>query len=68
MTRVGLREQIMRTHTNERPSHDQPDGTELNFEDLEKVSAAGGVLATTLSNIANMRHEELKAVAQNLRA
>jgi hypothetical protein len=28
----------------------------------------GGGLATVIANLANMRHESLKAVAQNLRA
>jgi len=36
---------------------------ELKLEQLEGVSAGG-----LLSNIANMRHEMLKAVANNLRA
>jgi hypothetical protein len=39
---------------------------ELNVDQLEAVS--GGLLATMLSNIANMRHEMLKTVANNLRA
>jgi hypothetical protein len=40
-----------------------PEG-ELPEDELEQVS---GGLATTLSNLANMRHEMLKAVANNLR-
>jgi hypothetical protein len=56
----------MHTQAHERPSHEQPDSTELNFEQLEVVS--GGLMATVIANLANMRHESLKAVAQNLRA
>jgi len=37
---------------------------ELSLEQLEGVSAAG---TSIVSNLANMRHEMLKAVANNLR-
>ncbi|MFY9957736.1 hypothetical protein [Bradyrhizobium sp.] len=52
----------------EEPGHDRREivSTELNLDQLEAVSA--GLLATTLSNLANMRHEMLKTVANNLRA
>lgn len=40
-------------------------GGEILDEELDQVS---GGTATTLSNLANMRHEMLKAVANNLRA
>lgn len=42
-----------------------PDG-ELKDDQLTAVS--GGLIATVLTNIANMKHESLKAIAQNLRA
>ena len=32
------------------------------------TSASASIICTTLTNLANMRHEMLKAVAQNLRA
>ena len=48
------------------PSLDELNPGELNLGQLEAVS--GGLLATMLSNIANMRHEMLKTVANNLRA
>jgi hypothetical protein len=38
---------------------------ELKDEALGKV--AGGNVSTVLTNIANMKHESLKAIAQNLR-
>lgn len=41
-----------------------PEG-EISEDELEQVS---GGMATTISNLANMRHEMLKAVANNLRA
>jgi hypothetical protein len=47
-------------------SLDELNPGELNLDQLEAVS--GGLLATMLSNIANMRHEMLKTVANNLRA
>ena len=65
MIRAGLREQIMRTHTIELPVPEQLDSPELNLEQLKAVS---GGQATFITNLANMRHESLKAVAQNLRA
>lgn len=37
--------------------------TELSLDELSAASGAGG----TLTNIANMKHEQLKAIAQNLR-
>lgn len=40
---------------------------DLSDADLDHVSG-GGLLATTITNLANMRHEMLKAVANNLRA
>lgn len=40
--------------------------TQLNLEQLDAVS--GGLMASVLSNLANMRHEMLKTVANNLRA
>jgi len=63
----------------ELPFHKHPDSTELNLEQLEAVS--GGLLglfsdvdinnaalkAQVSNNLANMRHEMLKAVTQNLR-
>ena len=45
----------MHTQAHKRPSHEQPDSTELNFEQLEVVS--GGLMATVIANLANMRHE-----------
>jgi hypothetical protein len=45
--------------------------TELNLDQLEAVSGGDQkptVLATTLSNIANMQHDMQKTVANNLRA
>ena len=42
------------------------DDGDLSDIDLDHVS--GGLLATTITNLANMRHEMLKAVANNLRA
>ena len=45
--------------------------TELNLDQLEAVSGGDqkpAVLATTLSNIANMQHDMQKTVANNLRA
>jgi hypothetical protein len=64
-TALVLREKIMLTDTNELSLHEL-ESTEINLEQLEAVS--GGLLATTLSNLANMRHEMLKTVANNLRA
>ncbi len=34
----------------------------------EELASVAGAASTVLSNLANMRHEMLKAVAQNLRA
>jgi hypothetical protein len=48
-------------------SPDQPD-TELNLDHLEAISGGDKPMTTTLSNVANMRHEMLKTVANNLRA
>ena len=60
-------EKIMRKTTDTaEPSLDELNPGELNLGQLEAVS--GGLLATMLSNIANMRHEMLKTVANNLRA
>lgn len=42
---------------------------ELQDEELETVSGgSNNLLSTTLTNLANMRHEMLKAVANNLRS
>ena len=41
---------------------------ELNDEQLKTVSGGATTMASVLTNLANMRHEMLKAVAQNLRA
>ena len=41
--------------------------TELNLDQLEAVSG-GSFASTILTNLANMKHEMLKAVASNLRA
>ena len=41
------------------------DPDELRDDELDETS--GGMLTTTLSNLANMRHEMLKSVANNLR-
>jgi hypothetical protein len=43
--------------------------TELGLDELGAVSGGNDktILASTLSNIANMKHEQLKAIAQNLR-
>jgi hypothetical protein len=60
-----LREKILLTDASELSLHEL-ESTEINLEQLEAVS--GGLLATMLSNIANMRHEMLKTVANNLRA
>jgi hypothetical protein len=64
MVPAGFEGTIMRTDTIE-PSLHELENTEINLEQLEAVS---GGLATMLSNIANMRHEMLKTVANNLRA
>jgi hypothetical protein len=40
---------------------------ELGEAELDEV-AGGTVMATVITNLANMRHEMLKAVANNLRA
>lgn len=65
IVRAGFEGTIMRTDTSE-PSLHEIESTEINLEQLEAVS--GGLLATTLSNLADMRHEMLKTVANNLRA
>jgi hypothetical protein len=52
--------------TNNRPEESR---AELDLGQLETVSGGGQQLATTtLSNLANMMHEMLKTVANNLRA
>ncbi len=38
------------------------------MQELQMQQQQQALLATTLSNLANMRHEMLKAVANNLRA
>ena len=35
---------------------------------LDTKAVKGGLMATVITNLANMRHEMLKAVAQNLRS
>jgi hypothetical protein len=52
--------------TNNRP---EESSAELDLGELEAVSGGGQQLTTTMiSNLANMRHEMLKTVANNLRA
>jgi hypothetical protein len=52
--------------TNNRP---EESSAELDLGELEAVSGGGQQPATTMiSNLANMRHEMLKTVANNLRA
>jgi hypothetical protein len=64
---AGFEEKIMRKTTDTAElSLDELNPGELNLEQLEAVS--GGLLATMLSNIAQMRHDMLKTVANNLRA
>jgi hypothetical protein len=67
---LSRRKAAMKDH--ESPSaRQEPKNDELTEADLEQTSggaSAGGLLTTTLSNLANMRHEMLKTVAQNLRA
>jgi hypothetical protein len=64
---AGFEEKIMRKTTDTAElSLDELRPRELNLDQLEAVS--GGLLATTLSNLASMRHETLRAVANNLRA
>jgi hypothetical protein len=61
-------ESIMVSHSDEL---DEIVSTELSLDQLEAVSGGdqkSALLATTLSNLANMRHEMLKTVANNLRA
>ena len=49
------------------PSVQELKGAELKLEDLDTVSG-GDLLATTLSNIANLRHDMQKTIANNIRA
>ena len=49
------------------PRQDLLKAEELSEAELDQV-AGGTVMATVVTNFANMRHEMLKAVAQNLRA
>jgi hypothetical protein len=61
-------ESIMVSHSDEL---DEIVSTELSLDQLEAVSGGdqkSALLATTLSNLANMRREMLKTVANNLRA
>ena len=50
----------------------EPEEGELPDEELDAITGGtgkgNGALVTTLSNLANMRHEMLKAVANNLRS
>lgn len=47
------------------PCQDLLKAEELNEAELDEVT---GGMATVITNLANMRHEMLKAVAQNLRS
>lgn len=47
------------------PRQDLLKAEELNEAELDEVT---GGMATVITNLANMRHEMLKAVAQNLRS
>jgi hypothetical protein len=64
---AGFEEKIMRKTTETAElSLDELNPGELNLDQLEAVS--GGLMATIISNLANMRHEMLKTVANNLRS
>ena len=53
---------------NQAPRQDLLTEEALTEAELDQVAGGKpGLLATTLSNLANMRHEMLKAVANNLR-
>jgi hypothetical protein len=49
-------------------SQRHPAVKDLTLRDTKDHEVRGGLLATVLTNLANMRHEMLKAVAQNLRS
>ncbi|HEX2910601.1 MAG TPA: bacteriocin [Chloroflexia bacterium] len=54
---------------NQEPSQDLLNEAELSEAELNQVVGGNkALLATTISNLANMRHEMLKVVANNLRS
>jgi len=44
----------------------EPTAGELSIDELDAVNG-GGVLSTLLTNLANMRHEMMKSIVNNLR-